>query len=81
MNQVEALRTHIKQLNHAVATTMCRRTVFALREMLMEAETKLGQIDTGLPEGNLTTPPRETSAAASRTQPLNGRKDGSGFGH
>jgi hypothetical protein len=67
MNEVEALRTHIKQLNHAVATTMCRRTVCALREMLMEAEAKLSQIDSGLPEDNLTAHPYETAAAPSRT--------------
>jgi hypothetical protein len=51
MNEVDALRMHIKHLNHAVATTTCCITVDALRQMLREAETKLCQIDARLPTG------------------------------
>lgn len=45
MNEVDALRTHIRHLNHAVATTTCRKTVDVLRQMLRETEAKLCQID------------------------------------
>lgn len=41
IKEVDALRTHISQLKYAVATTMCRKTVGVLRQMLREAEAKL----------------------------------------
>jgi hypothetical protein len=39
--EVDALRTHIKHLNYAVATTTCQKTVDVLRQMLRETEAKL----------------------------------------
>jgi hypothetical protein len=51
MNEVDALRMHVAHLNNAVATTTCRETVDALRQMLREAEAKLRQIDAELPTG------------------------------
>lgn len=51
MNEVDALRTHIRQLNHAVATTTRPKTVDVLRQMLREAEAKLCQIDAPPPTG------------------------------
>ena len=41
IKEVDALRTHIKHLNHAVATTTCQKTVDVLRQMLRETEAKL----------------------------------------
>ena len=54
MNEVDALRTHIGHLNHAVANTTCRKTVDVLRQMLRESEAKLCQIDARPPAGHLT---------------------------
>lgn len=51
MNKVDALRMHVAHLNNAVATTTCRETVDALRQMLREAEAKLCQIDAQPPIG------------------------------
>jgi hypothetical protein len=41
MNEVDALRTHIRHLNHAIATTSCRKTVDVLRQKLGETAAKL----------------------------------------
>lgn len=51
MNEIDALRTYIMHLNNAVATTTCRKTVDVLRQMLREAEAKLGQIHACPPMG------------------------------
>ena len=51
MNEIDALRTHVRQLHNAVATTTCRRTVDVLRQMLREAEAKLCVIESGPPAG------------------------------
>ena len=51
MNEVEALRTHITHLSHAIATTTCRKTVDVLRQMLRETEAKLCQIEARPPAG------------------------------
>lgn len=45
VNEVAALRTQIRHLNHAVATTTCRKTVDVLRQMQREAQAQLRQID------------------------------------
>jgi hypothetical protein len=45
MNEVDTLRTYIRQLKHAVATSTCRKTIEVLRQMLGEAEAKLSQTD------------------------------------
>jgi hypothetical protein len=50
MNEIDALRTHLRQLNHAVATTTCRKTVHMLRQMLSETEAKLDEMN-GRPRG------------------------------
>jgi hypothetical protein len=50
--EVDALRTHIRQLKHAVATTTCQKTVDILRQMLRETEVKLCAIDPRPPAGN-----------------------------
>ena len=41
MDEVHALRAHIRQLNYAVATTTCRKTVDVMQQMLRAAEAKL----------------------------------------
>lgn len=43
-DEIDALRAHIRQLNHAVATTTSRKTVDVLRQMLSETEAKLGDL-------------------------------------
>ena len=50
--EVDALRTHIRHLKHAVATTTCPKTVDVLRQMLRETEVKLCAIDPRPPAGN-----------------------------
>ena len=45
MDEVIALQTHIRHLQHALATTTCRKTADVLRQMLRETEAKLCQID------------------------------------
>lgn len=37
----EALRAHLRNLQFAVATTHCKRTAAALKQMLEQAETQL----------------------------------------
>jgi hypothetical protein len=54
MNEVDAFRTHIGHLNHAVATTTCRKTVDMLRQMLEETKAKLCQINARPPAHNPT---------------------------
>jgi hypothetical protein len=54
MNEFSALRAHIRQLKHAVATTTCRKTIDALRQMLSEAEAKLWAIEPRPPAGGMT---------------------------
>jgi hypothetical protein len=46
-SEVDALRTDIRHLKHAVATTTCRKTVDVLRQMLRETEVKMCAIDPG----------------------------------
>lgn len=53
MNEVDALRTHIRHLNYAVATTTCQKTVAVLRQMLSEAEAELSAIEPSPPAGNM----------------------------
>lgn len=38
---IQALRTHLRNLQFAVATTHCPRTAAALKQMLEQAETQL----------------------------------------
>ena len=54
MDEVDALRTHIRHLKHAVATTTCHQTVDVLQKMLRESETKLCRLDAALPADKLT---------------------------
>lgn len=56
MNEFSALRTHIKHLKHAVATTTCRKTVGALQQMLKETEAKLRAIEPRPPAEGMTDP-------------------------
>lgn len=49
MNEVDALRTRVRQLNYAVATTTCRKTVEVLRQMLRESEAKLRALESRPP--------------------------------
>jgi translation initiation factor 2B subunit (eIF-2B alpha/beta/delta family) len=58
MNEVDALRAHIRHLNYAVATTTCRKTVDVLRQMLRETEAKLCAIEPRPPAGTGRTRPR-----------------------
>jgi hypothetical protein len=51
--EIDALRTYIRHLEHAVATTTCPKTVDVLWQMLRETEVKLCAIDPRPPAGNL----------------------------
>jgi translation initiation factor 2B subunit (eIF-2B alpha/beta/delta family) len=53
MNEVDALRAHIRHLNYAVATTTCRKTVDVLRQMLRETEAKLCAIEAKHPNSKI----------------------------
>ena len=55
MNEVDALRRRIRHLEHAVATTTCRKTVDVLREMLGESEGKLRAIEPPHPHRAINT--------------------------
>lgn len=54
MDEIDALQTQIRSLNHAVAATTCRKTVDMLRQMLKESEARLYQIGARPPAGRLT---------------------------
>lgn len=43
-HEPQALRIHIRQLRHGVATTMCKRTSEMLQQMLEEAEAQLRDV-------------------------------------
>jgi ribosomal protein S20 len=49
--ELNELRTYIRQLKHAVATTTCEKTLDALRQMQSEAEAKLCAIEPCPPAG------------------------------
>lgn len=51
IEQHDELRAHIRQIKHAVATTTCRKTVDALRQMLRETEAKLRATEPRSPDG------------------------------